>query len=84
MTLFGLGIFGVLGFWRWGWGGGGAFEDGGQDGGHVVKRLLSWQQFLTLKLAGHFAKHIQAREGGSLTPPKNFETAIYKHMPFSM
>ena len=29
---------------------------------------------LTLKLAGYFAKHIQAR-GGSLNPPKNFETA---------
>ena len=32
---------------------------------------------LTLKLAGYFAKHIQARGGGGArwTPPKNFETA---------
>ena len=35
--------------------------------------------FLTLKLAGYFAKHIQARGGGGggfvEPPPKNFEMA---------
>ena len=31
---------------------------------------------LTLKLAGYFAKHMQARGGGGFVdPPKNFETA---------
>ena len=31
--------------------------------------------FLTLKLAGYFATHIQVRGGGFNEPPKKFETA---------
>ena len=42
-------------------------------------KLFNWLQtmiLLTLKLAGYFDKHIQAKGGGvRWAPPKNFETA---------
>ena len=39
---------------------------------------------LTLKLAGYFATHIQARGEGFVEPPKIFETANNLHMRFGM
>ena len=41
----------------------------------TIFMFQSLEVILTLKLAGYFAKHIQARGGFVDPPPKNFETA---------
>ena len=49
--------------------------------------MVPWDEKFTLKLAGYFATHIQARRGGGgfVEPlPKIFETANDKHMFFGM
>ena len=59
------------------------FIEGGGGGGGHLKPTPQARELpkslggigLTLKLAGYFAKHIQARRGSLNPSPKNFETA---------